>query len=38
MGDERGKMGVKGGSEELDVRAGFVDEVEEGGGGEDLRD
>lgn len=31
-------MGVQGGSEELDVGAGFVDEVQEGGGGEDGRD
>lgn len=30
MGHERGKVWVEGGSEELDVRAGFVDEVEEG--------
>lgn len=30
VGHERGKVGVERGSEELDVGAGFVDEVEEG--------
>jgi len=30
MGHERGKVWLERGSEELDVRAGFVDEVEKG--------
>ena len=38
MGDEGREMGREGGSEELDIGAGFIDEVEEGGGREDGRD
>ena len=38
MGDEGREMGGERRSEELDVGAGFVDEVEEWGGGEDGRD
>lgn len=35
MRDQRGEVRVERGREELDVRARFVDKVEEGGGRED---
>lgn len=38
MGHQGCKVWGKGRAEELDVGAGFVDEVEEGGGREDGRD